>query len=499
MYVCSMDVGTTGCKVFIFDEEGTPCAGTFEEYAVLHPADGWTEQDPMPIFRIALALLGKALKQSGIRELSAITLSVQGDAVIPVGRDDKPLYRAILGMDTRSRQEADWCDTVLGAYELFAVSGMRPHPVNSLTKIMWIERNRPDIAEKVHKYMTYESLFYKLLGSDEAITDSTMASRTMAYSQQSGGWCGDILRRTGVAAEKLCTIVPSGNVVGRLSGALAEELGLTGRPLLVAGAHDQVSAALGAGAVEEGLAVDSHGTAEVLSVCLEQPNRSRPFFEGYYPCYRHALSGKYFSFALNHAGGIVLKWLRDTLVWKDGPGGESISFGKLVEDMPEQPSGLLFLPHLNGSGTPYCDLNARGAIVGLTLASTKEEIVRALLEGLAFEMRVNQDRFAEIDIPIRAIRCVGGGAKSPKGLQLKADILGQPVSSLRVREAASLGAAIIGFTACGVFRSMEEGARALVRTDATYEPNPALAARYLALYDSYRNLYAQLRPIYRCE
>ena len=165
--------------------------------------------------------------------------------------------------------------------------------------------------------------------------------------------------------------------------------------------------------------------------------------------------------------------------------------------MSSRPTELLFLPHFNGSGTPYCDFSARGTVLGLTLSTGKYDVARALLEGLAMESKLNAERFEKIGIAVGDIRCVGGGASHPKALQIKADVLERPVSVMENREAASLGAAVIALSGMGYFKTVGDGVKELVKVRKTYEPRRVFALEYREKFDLYCRFYQALRPVYK--
>jgi xylulokinase len=287
--------------------------------------------------------------------------------------------------------------------------------------------------------------------------------------------------------------------VGTIRRALAAELGLSPDLTLVAGGHDQTCAALGAGAVRKGTGVISTGTAEVLSTALDAPVLSRPMFDSFYPCYLHAKGGMAFTFSLNHTGGILLKWWRDQFA---GPEVEHASrqgldaYEVIDQRMPEGLSPVLFLPHLNGSGTPGCDLESRGAVVGLTLGTTRHDIAKGVLEGLSFELRLNLKTLESCGIALEELVAVGGGAKSARWLQLKADILNRPLRTLRCPEAAGLGAALLAGVGTGVYKTIDEAVAQAVRYERGFEPAQDRAAAYAERYATYQTLYPSLRAVH---
>lgn len=499
MYVIGLDIGTTACKAIVFDLEGKIKGYSSSGYDVIIKKPNWAEQEPEKVWAIAKNVIRKVIKESNFKDIKAICVSVQGDAVIPVDSKIHPLHNAILGMDYRSVREAQFCSELIGERELFNITGMRPHPITSLTKILWFKENTKDIYKETYKFMTYADFINSKLGAQPYI-DWTMASRTMAYNLLKREWSEFILDKVGIDKSLFSNPVPSGEIIGKVSTNMAEDVGLPKECLIVSGGHDQTCAGIGAGCIKEGIAIDSHGTAEVLSTTFNAPVFNDYMYESYYPCYLHIKKGMYFTFSLNHVGGILLKWYKDNMGYFEGK--EAQKLGRDIYELidsktKEGPSKLLILPHFNGSGTPWCDLSSKGAILGLTLSSTRHDISKAILDSLVYELRINIERMRKAGIKIEEVRAVGGGAKSPIWLQIKADILGCKIITLKTYEAACLGAAIIAGTAIGVYSSLEEGIKIAVTPKDEYTPNPEMQELYEERYNIYKDLYATLKDINR--
>lgn len=489
-----IDVGTTGAKAMLFAPDGKALGYAFQEYGIQYTKEGYAQQDAEKVWEITKRVIQKAVKEAAM-PIKAVSLSVQGDAVIAVDRNRHAISSAHLGMDYRGQEEARQCGEDLGEKWIFQKTGMRPHPMNFFIKILWIQKHDPNLYERTWKFVTYADFLLGKLGSDDIVVDYTMASRTQAFELKEKVWSKEILGAYGISEEKLGRPVPSGTVVGKIRRELAEELGISQDALLVAGGHDQVCAAIGAGITYKGMALDSHGTAEVLSTVLEEPKLNDVMFKGYYPCYIHGLPGQYFTFALNHTGGGLLKWFVEGFCQKDRElaekgGGEVYDY--LISRMPEGVAPVVVLPYLNGSGTPACDLEMKGGILGLTMATDRFDIGKGILEALAFEMRWNLAEMRKAGVQITDIRCVGGGARSSEGLQLKADIMGVPVASLKIREAACFGAAILAGKGLEIYRGIKE-VGGLVQVKEIFEPCLPRHKAYESRYHLYRELYDSLR------
>ena len=495
VYVMGVDIGTTGCKALVFDTEGEVLGSGFKEYGIICPRANWAEQDPEQVWQYAQDVMAQAVAESGRKDIIAISLSVQGDAIIPIDKKGRPLYNALLGMDYRSWEQAQACAQVIGGQKLFRITGMRPHPINSLTKIMWLKQNEHDIYNTTWKFTTYaDFLLLKLTGV--AAIDYSMASRTMAFDLELRDWSGEVLTAVDIGKAVFSKAVPSGTVLGPILQQVAERVGVSQKAVVVAGGHDQACAALGAGVIDENIALDSHGTAEVVSTTLIQPVLTDLMYDSFYPCYYHVIPDRFFTFALNHVGGILLQWYRDQFEAAEVSEAKATgvdSYEAIIGRIPRGPSPVMVMPHFNGSGTPWCDTRSRGAIVGLTLATTRHDIVKGIMESLTYEMRMNLEILDQAGLSIKYLRCVGGAARSPVWLQLKADITGCQVTTLQTREAACLGAALIAGTAVGVYKTLSEAVEIAVVLDKVYSPAMKMNEQYDKRYELYQKLYPALR------
>ncbi len=237
-----------------------------------------------------------------------------------------------------------------------------------------------------------------------------------------------------------------------------------------------------------------------MSTAFVEPRLSDAMFESFYPCYLYAKPGFYFTFSLNHTGGLLLQWYRDSFGGADENEARAQGIGvfELIDRKAALARGdLLILPHFNGSGTPLCDTASRGAIVGLTLSSTRHDIARALLECLSFELAINAEALEKAGVGLERLVAVGGGARSPLWLQIKADVLGRPIAIPRIREGACFGAALLAGAAAGAWAGVDEAVAACVRMERVFEPDAAKRTRCRERYELYKELYPALAAINR--
>lgn len=493
MYLMGLDVGTTGAKAVVFDQNGVQKGYGFREYGITYTREGYAQQEPEAIWDIARQVMFEAARGIG-NEIMAISLSVQGDAVLPIDQNRTAIGPAQLGMDYRGTSETKWCEEEIGGERLFAITGMRPHPMNSIIKVLWIKNHQKELYEKTWKFVTWSDYILSKLGSDEIVIDYTQASRTMAFDLKEKNWSQELLKIMGISREKLAQPVPSGVQVGRIRSGLAQELQINPLAVLVTGGHDQTCASLGAGVINTNIALDSHGTAEVISALIEIPRLTNQMYNSYYPCYCSLLPGRYFTFSLNHTAGLLLKWFSENFCvgdYQEAARNRESIYSYIFDHMPENPSEVMALPYMNGTGTPTCDFSQKGAFLGMTMNTTRFDVAKAIVEALSFESRLNIECLKSNDITIQELRSVGGGAKSPKGLQNKADILGMPVSSLVMGEAACLGAALTAGLCVKVYDSPEE-AVSVVAVKDVYEPDEGKHRLYTERFEVYKEMYPLL-------
>jgi xylulokinase len=499
MGILGIDVGTSGCKATVVDPEGRILGRGYQEYTVSRPAEGQAELDADTVWAAVQAVLIQSLAAPGVGQgIQAISVSSFGETVVPIDRDGRALAPGMLYFDPRGAEEAAALGESLGPERILQVTGIALHPMYSICKIMWLQRHQPRLFGRTWKFLFFADLVLHRLGA-RPVTDYSLASRSMAFDVVRKRWSPEILGAVGIDPALFGEAVPAGTALGPVARELASSLGLNPGALLVAGGHDQACAALGAGAIRPGLAIDGMGTTECITPCFDRPVINTFMATSGFACVPHVVPDSYVTYAFNITSGSLLRWYRDQFgavqVAEAGRRGVD-PYQVLIEQALDGPSGLYVLPHFAGAATPYMDSSAVGAIVGLGLGTSPERIFKGLLEGITFEMMVNLARLAEAEVPITELRATGGLARSEKMLQLKADMMGLPVSSLAVSEAGTLGVAILAGTACGVYASLEEGVARLVKLRATYRPDPEQHRIYQEHFERYQRLYPAVRAVY---
>jgi len=490
-----LDIGTTGTKANVFNERGELVASAYREYPLLHPRPGWIELDPEQVWANVRAAVSQAASGAGRDPVRALAISVLGEAAVPVDRSGATLANSIIGFDNRAAELfARWLAKVDPA-EVMRITGQPPSQMFTIIKLMWIKQNQPSLYRQIHRLLTFGEFAQHKMGLEPRI-DYSMAARTMAFDIHRKRYSERICALADVSPQVFSPAVPTGHVVGELGTKAAVELGLPPGCLVCAGSHDQPAGALGSGVTEPGVAMDATGTVECFAVAMVEPVVNETMLRNHLACYPHAAPDRYISLAYNFTGGSLFRWARDTFgEWEKREAqrrGVDV-YQVLTEQMASEPTDILVVPHFTMSGTPHMDPNPVGAIVGLTLGTTRAQFLRAVLEGISYELKLNLDILTQAGVSVREFRAIGGGAKSDFWLQLKADMYGRPVVRLQVAEAASLGMAIVAGVALGLYRSAAQAAQELVARRETFLPDPRKAAHYDRMLAKYREVYPALK------
>ena len=499
MSLLGLDIGTSACKGILLSPDGRERASASIEHSLSFPRPGWVELDADAVWTDAAGIihrLAAAARQDG-DPVRALAFSVSGDEAVPVDAAGQVLYPCIMSMDSRTAGMAGSFPGAADADRIYRVTGLPPAPNWPLLRLLWLKVHEPRVFAQTERLLCWEDLMIaRLTGS--AATDHSVASRTMAFDIGKRDWSAEILAMAGIAASLFPLSVPSGTVVGVVAPGPAAELGLGPRVLVVAGGFDQAMAALGAGLTQAGQAVVGTGTWEALTILTSAPAAETSLRTGGYASGCYVADDLYYCLASNPGGGSVVRWFRDTLGTAELEASRrsgADAFDLLMRELPDGPTRMLALPHFEGSYTPWMDPASTGALLGLQLSTTRGEMLKALLEGITFELAENIARLEAAGVSVGDLRATGGGARSPAWLQLKADITGRVVTRVAVSEAGCVAAACLAGVGGGVFSSAAEAVNAVTRTAESYQPRPEIHAVYQEAFSRYRRLYAAMRPL----
>lgn len=496
MSYLGIDIGTTGCKAVVFSETGEQIALAYRDYPVTSPREGWAELDPKLVLEKCCEVIREASAACSGDPVRAMGVSSQGEAVTPIGPNGEILANAMVSSDARAAHLSAKFSREFGAERLYQITGHTPAAIFTLFKLLWLRDNLPEVWGRARAFYCFEELLHWRLGIDPAIS-WPLAGRTMLFDVRKHEWSSEILDAVGLDSQKLARPLAAGEVAGVIPSDVARELGLPDGVRVVAGGHDQTCGALGAGVVVSGRAVYGMGTVDCITPAFASPIFSADLFASNLATYDFTAKGMYTTVAYSLTGGNLLQWFRDQFGAAESE--KAISSGGSAYDlllaaMPDEPTNLVVLPYFTPSGTPYFDTQVPGAILGLRLSTTRHELLRGLLEGVAYEMRLNLDILNRSGIPVNELVAIGGGARNRKWLQLKSDVLNTPIAVAAVTEAGCMGVAMLGASAV-TGEPVTSLAGRWVRIVDTVQPNPDNAAAYSCAYELYTKLYPAIKGL----
>ncbi|MCS6773192.1 MAG: xylulokinase [Thermoflexales bacterium] len=483
-FVLAHDLGTTGNKANLFDAEGRLVASHLEPYPVAYPHAGWAEQDPDDWWRAVCRSTQALLTHTGISPsmIAAVTFSGQMMGVVALSEAGVPLRPAIIWADQRATEEATLIAERCGVEAVYQRTGHRVSPAYIAAKLLWLKRNQPELYAQTRCFLTAKDYAaFKLTGA--LVTDYSDASGTNLFDLHTRTWCADFIEHLELDPARLPALHASTDVIGEVTPDAAKATGLQAGTPVVIGGGDGACAAVGAGAVDGDEAYCVLGTSAWISFTSPTPlidPQQRTFTF-------HALQAdRYVPMGTMQSAGGARDWLVRTI-------GEVSE--EAIAATPPGCNGLLFLPYLIGERSPWWNPHARAAFLGLTMSHDAAAMHRALLEGVAFNLRLIFEALCA-QVPLRALRLIGGGARSPVWRRILADVLGVPLHiPTLLAEATSWGAAVAGGVAVGLYPDWSV-ARAQTRVVEIVEPSPQQTARYDEIFARFQQAYHATVPLH---
>ncbi len=498
MRLLGLDIGTSRIKALLYDAAtGRTVASSERPTPTSSPQPGWADFPAEAVWQAAAGAVHELVTAGpGLAGVRAVAVSSLAESGVPLDGSGRPLAPFMAWFDPRSKPQAERWAERLGLERIYRVSGQRMQYTLGVNKWLWWRDAEPERAAAARHWLSMgDWMIYRLSG--ELATDYTLAARTGLFDQRSRAWSAELLAAAEVPPGLLPRAVPSGTPVGRVRAAAAQTTGLPQGTVVVTGGHDHLCAALAAGAVAPGAAVDSTGTATSIVVPVDRYLGDSIPWESGFSCYAHTAPGLYIVRAGNKATGGAIAWLVRTL-WGGEP-DEAAYATLLAEAAAAEGSraGLFWSPAFLGAGTPDGDYGAHAALVGLTPQHTRGDIVRALLEALAFWLRRNLDTLEALTgRPLSRVHLVGGSTRLELLSRLKATISGRPIRVPEIVESSALGAALLAGIGTGAFSSAAAALASLQVGERVYQPDPAEQAQYRRLYEQvYLALYPALAPL----
>ena len=484
MNYLSIDIGTTRCKCQLFTQSGEILKYLFQEYD-FKKIDDYQYVD---IHAIETNLREMITAISREYEISSICLSSLGESFVLLDEEDNVLFYPMLYTDNRGVIEAEEIKARIGEEKAFLTTGVIPHSMYALSKLLWIKNNQSDIFAKANKVMLICDYFGYLL-TGERVIDYALASRTGAFDIEKLCFSEEVLSAFDIPVSIFSIPKRAGAIVGKIKSEWCENA------VLVLGSHDQVCTALGAGVLEAGEAVDGMGTVECITTLFQEKPTSLQMGRQGYPCVPYALEGLYCTYILNFSCGSTVNWFRKKIL-HEYKGEETDFFSYIEKEMSDEPTGIIVLPYLGGASTPYQDLSAKGAILNITTETRDCDLYMALMEGTSMEMRLNAEMVKSYGISLTKAVATGGGANSAKWLQIKSDVQNIPYKVLRSSEGGLCGCAMLQAVALGCVKDLQEAKEIFVRYKKEFVTNLENHNAYEVQYKKYEKLYKTLKGFY---
>lgn len=483
-----IDIGTSACKVALFEESGQVIAQANRPYQLYYPNPGWVEQDPEEWWEAICAGIQDVLKQSQVQpeEIAGIGIDGQSWSCIPVDAEGNCLARTPIWMDTRANSICQEVKERIGFERIFETAGNDFLPSYSTPKMLWFKQEHPEIFEKTDKFLQSNSYIgYKLTGVMSQ--DLSQGYGIHFFNMKTCTYDPELAELLGLSVDLVPPLYACDAVIGTVTEAAAKKTGLAAGTPVVAGGLDAACGTLGAGVYLPGQTQEQGGQAGGMSLCLDEAKAHEKLILS-----PHVISGLWLLQGGTVGGGGVLRWFRQELAAEE-------SFDDLTaeaEKVPAGSDGVIFLPYMAGERSPIWNPDAKGVFYGLDYSKTKGHMIRAALEGVAYSLQHNLMTAAEIGVEAEELIAMGGAANSILWTQIKADVTGKTIKVPASDTATTLGAAILAGIATGVYRSYQEAVEKTIAVTRVQAPDPERHEIYKKCMQSYLKLSQTMGKMY---
>ncbi len=501
-YIISHDVGTSGSKAVLTDTSGRIIASEFEPYETSYPSYECAEQESADWWRAVTATTRRLVSGTGIepREVVGMVYATQMLGILPVDDAGEPLCPAIIWLDCRAEEQAARLVRRLGGpHVVKAVAGVVPSGKDVICKLAWLREKETDLWRNASLFLDVNGyLVHKSTG--KLIIDQSGASATGLLDNKTRQWSALFARLLHIPLEKLPPVKSSIEIAGELTAQAAGELGLAEGTPVICGMGDVPAAATGSGALSHG---DGHvyiGTSGWLCLSIDKPRTA-----GKYGIASIASADptKFLLIGETETAGACLKWFAEQMSRSDERARAEGDFGifevldEVVREIPPGARRLIFTPWMYGERAPVTDVYLRGAFVNVSMDHTREDMLRAVYEGVALNCRWLLEAVSTIGFPCPTVRAIGGGARSDIWMQIFADVTGRRIEAVEnAQEAGAVGAALAVAVALGIYPTYED-LKQVVMVRRAFEPDPRNQSTYAELFDAFKLLYKRLAPAYR--
>ena len=500
-YYIGVDIGTSGTKTVLFDKTGNVIASALQEYPLYQPQNGYAEQRPEDWLEATVSTIAQVMAKSSVEaaQVKGVGLSGQMHGLVMLDEQDTVIRPAIIWCDQRTAKECEEITQKVGAERLIQITANPALTGFTASKILWVRNHEPENFARCTKILLPKDYVrYMLTGA--FATEVSDASGMQLLDVPNRCWSDEVLEKLEIPKSMLAKVYESPDITGYITAAMAARTGLAEGTPVVGGAGDNAAAAVGTGVVENGKAFTTIGTSGVVfahsdEIAIDPKGRVHTFC-----C---AVPGAWHVMGVTQAAGLSLKWFRDNFCAAEKETAAAMGkdpyflMDQEAEQVPIGAGKLLYLPYLMGERTPHLDPQVRGAFVGLSAVHGKKEMLRAVMEGVAFSLNDCKNIIQEMGIPVDDMMACGGGGTSPLWRQMLADLYRCPVKTVASKEGPALGVAILAMVGTGAYPSVAEACRAIIRTDKAQQPIPENSDRYAPFYDLYTKLYPAMKDSFK--
>ena len=500
-YLIGIDLGTSGTKTVLFDTKGNVIAHKTVEYPMYQPQNGWAEQDPQDWWNAAAETIRSVITQSGVNpaDIRGLGISGQMHGLVMLDKEGKVLRRSIIWCDQRTAKECEELTEKVGKERLIEITANPAMTGFTASKILWVRNHEPEIYAKcAHILLPKDYVRYELTG--EFATEVSDASGMQLLDIKNRCWSDEVLEKLDIDKALLAKVYESPEVTGTVTKEAAALTGLCEGTPVVGGAGDNAAAAVGTGVVEDGKAFVTIGTSGVV---FAHTNEMAIDPKGRVHTFCCAVPGCWHVMGVTQGAGLSLKWFRDNFCLEEKAVAEGMGkdpyflMDQQAERVPIGSHKLLYLPYLMGERTPHLDPDCRGVFFGLSAIHTKYDMLRAVMEGVTFSQRDSVEVLREMGVELHEMLACGGGGSSPLWRQMLADTFACEVKTVVSKEGPALGVAILAGVGVGIYDSVQQACREVIRYKDPQPPISENVPVYEAYYQVYRGLYPALKDKYK--
>ena len=497
-YVIGIDLGTSGTKTVLFDENGNTISSDLEEYPLYQPHPGWAEQDPMDWWNAVVEGIKGVIRKSGVNpsEIKGIGLSGQMHGLVLLDKNGKVLMRSIIWCDQRTSEECEDITKAVGAKRLIEITANPALTAFTASKIMWVKKHHPEIYEKAAKILLPKDYIrYMLTG--EFATEVSDASGMQLLDIPNRCWSDEVLSKLEIDKSLLGKVYESQEVTGKVNKETARLTGLTQDTIVVGGAGDQAAGAVGNGIVKPNVVSSTIGTSGVVFACTDKITIDK---KGRVQTFCHAVPNTWHIMGVTQAAGLSLKWFRDNFCGSEKETAELCGtdvyniLNKEAALSKLGANGLIYLPYLMGERTPHLDPFAKGVFFGLTARHKKSDMIRAVMEGVGYSLKDCMDIIEEMGVQPKEVRASGGGGKSKLWRQIQSDMFNSKIVTINSSEGPALGVAILAMVGLNMYSSVGEACDHIIHTVTSQDPIAENNKMYDKYHAVYKDLYTALKP-----